>query len=86
MRCRRVAELLSGELDTGLPLHQRVGLGFHTLLCGACRRYRRQLGAVEEAGEEFFASDEAGSSDTILPRSSKERLRAVINSRLDGEP
>jgi hypothetical protein len=85
MTCRRAVELISGGLDTDLPLHQRVGLGFHTLLCGACRRYRRQIGAVEEAVGEFFAGAATGNSDATLPPASKGYLKAVIGSHLDEE-
>ena len=83
--CRRAAELISGEQDAKLPLHQRAGLGFHTLLCAACRRYRRQLGAVEEAVEKLFAGTRTGNPDAALSVSSKEHLKAVINCHLDAE-
>jgi hypothetical protein len=43
MRCERAAEVISWSVDTPLSAGERVGLGVHTLLCGACRRYRRQL-------------------------------------------
>lgn len=84
--CRRAAELISGEQDAGLPLLQRAGLGFHTLLCRDCRRYRSQLGAVEGAAAAFFAGSRTGHRDATLSRESKEHLKAMINSRLDGEP
>ena len=85
MTCRRAAELISRELDTDLLLHQRAGLGFHTLLCGACRRFRRQLGAVDEAVGEFFVTADAGTPDATLPPASKEHLKALIIDHLDGE-
>lgn len=82
MTCRRAAELLSWELDTDLPLHRRAGLGFHTLVCGACRRFRRQLGAVDEAAAEFVADPRAGIR-AALPDETKDHLRAVIAARLE---
>jgi hypothetical protein len=85
MTCRRAAELISEELDTNLPLRQQIGLGFHTLLCVACRRYRRQIGVVEEAVEEFLESAAPGNSDATLSASSKEHLKVVIGARLDEE-
>ena len=85
MTCRRAAELISEELDAGLPLHRRAGLGFHALVCGACRRYRRQVGAVEEAVAEFFATAKSAPAAAPLPPAAKEHLKAVINERLGGE-
>jgi hypothetical protein len=82
MTCRRAAVLISWELDTDLPLHRRAGLGFHTLLCGACRRFRRQLGAVDEAVGEFVADPRAG-NPAALPDETKDHLRAVIAAHLE---
>ena len=82
MTCRRAAELISWELDTSLPLHQRAGLGFHTLVCGACRRFRRQLGVVDEAAAEFLASPGSGDR-AALPDETKDHLRAVIVAHLE---
>ena len=83
--CRRAAELISRELDADLPLHQRVVLRFHKMVCGACRRFWRQLGAVDEAVEEFFTKAVSGDPDAVLPAASKEHLKAVIDDHLDGE-
>jgi predicted anti-sigma-YlaC factor YlaD len=83
MTCRRFAELISWELDTDLPLHQRARLGFHALVCGACRRFRRQLGEMDEAVGQFVASPRADDRDATLPRETKDRLRAVILAHLD---
>ena len=82
MTCRRAAELISGELDADLPFHQRTGLGFHALLCIACRRYRRQQGVIETAIGEFFAAD-AVNSETTLTLVSKEQLKAMIQEHLE---
>ena len=80
--CRRAAELISWEQDASLPLHQRAGLGFHTLLCGACRRFRMQLEVVEEAVDEFLAAPGSGHR-AALPDETKNHLRAVIAAHLD---
>ena len=82
MTCRRAVELISGELDTDLPLHQRAGLAFHALVCGACRRFRWQLDVVDETVEAFFATASAGDPDAILPAETKDHLRAVIAAHL----
>ena len=80
--CRRAAELISWEQDASLPFHQRAGLGFHTLLCGACRRFRRQVEVVEEAVDEFLAAPGIGDR-AVMPRETKDHLRGVIVARLE---
>ena len=81
MTCRQAAELISRELDTSLPLSRRVGLGFHTLMCGACRRFRRQLGVLDET----VANAIAAPSAATIPTDSKDNLRAEIAARLSEE-
>lgn len=49
MICRDAAELVSRELDTRLGFAERVGLGVHTMFCGPCRRFRRQLARLNIA-------------------------------------
>jgi len=43
MTCKQAAEVISRSLDVPLSTSARVGLGVHTLFCGPCRRFRRQL-------------------------------------------
>ena len=80
--CRRATELISAELDAELSLPQRVRLGFHSIVCTGCRRYRRQLRDMENAVEEFFACNH---SDVLLPCASKARLKAEIDRLLKDE-
>jgi len=77
--CRRAAELISWELDTDLPLHRRAGLGFHTLVCAACRRYRRQLGPIDEAVADAVARLRGAN----LPDETKDHLRAMVATYLE---
>ncbi len=83
--CRRAAVLISEELDYDLSLHLRAGLAFHVLVCMSCRRYRRQLGVMDEAVEEYFASARAVNPGETMPPSSKEQLKAIIVYQLDAE-
>jgi len=47
MSCREVVKLVSEDLDHPLSLRRRIALRFHTMMCGSCARYRRQLRALE---------------------------------------
>ena len=82
--CRRATELISKELDTELPLAQRVGLEIHSLVCSGCRRYRRQLSAVDNAVRELLAAP-ASDRDAALSAASKESLKAALQGLLDQE-
>ena len=41
--CKDAAKTVAEGLERELPLHRRVALKFHLLICTACRRYRRQV-------------------------------------------
>ncbi len=49
MNCRTAAELACRSLDAPLPASHRAGLGVHTLFCGPCRRFHRQLIRLDAA-------------------------------------
>lgn len=80
--CRRAVTLMTHELDLALPVHKRAALGFHTLLCGACRRFRQQMGAMDELVGDYFAERTIGDPRAALPPSTKDHLKVLISSRL----
>jgi len=41
--CKEAAKAAAEALEHDLPFHRRFALGFHLLICSACRRYRRQV-------------------------------------------
>jgi hypothetical protein len=43
MICRDAAEAISRSFDAPLPRVTHLGLAVHTLLCGHCRQFRRQM-------------------------------------------
>ena len=79
--CRRAAELTSLQLDADLPTGQRFVLGFHRLVCGACRRFRSQLVEVDRATGEFLRS-EPTIEGLELPDDARERIHSQIDSAI----
>ena len=74
--CKRAAELTSRELDVPLGFGGRTLLGFHRLVCAACRRFRTQLVEVDRAVGEFLA---VGVLDSVaLPDDARERIARAL--------
>jgi hypothetical protein len=48
--CRRAARLISLSLETPLNWRQRLALAIHLLGCDLCRRFRRQMRLLQQAG------------------------------------
>ena len=73
MICRTAVELICRSLDAPLSAGARVGLWVHTLLCGPCRRFRRQMLRLDAA---CAAAAQEG------PPPGEERLSAVARERI----
>jgi hypothetical protein len=49
LNCREASELMSRRMDEKLSVWERAALRGHLLVCGACRRVKRQLHFLREA-------------------------------------
>lgn len=74
MICRRATELISRSLDAPLPAVPRADLAVHTLFCGPCRRFRRQLNRLHA---ECAAADPPGGAG--LSPAARARIAAELD-------
>ncbi len=44
--CRDIARLVSESLDHKLTFRERLAVVLHTMICGTCRVYKRQIQAL----------------------------------------
>lgn len=81
LNCREATQLVSANRDRTLHFGERIGLGFHLLICKWCRRYARQLGDIARilrgGGDRLLSQDSAQ-----LEPAARDRIRA----RLEQEP
>ncbi len=87
LRCREVSRLASKSLDAPLNWRERLGLGFHMMMCGACSRYRRQIRALHEAlrsGVEALEDSDILQSIT-LTQEDRERMVRALSAEASGE-
>ncbi len=49
LNCRQTSQLLSQSLDRPLSFRERLSLRLHLLMCGACRRFAKQLRFLRRA-------------------------------------
>ena len=86
MICRRAAELISRQMDAPLSLRQRLAIWVHAAVCGKCRRYGRQVAAVDEAAGELLATPLPG--DGRLSAAARHRIvrRLEIARRTPDSP
>lgn len=74
--CREAVRLATEAIDRPLGLRRRVVLRVHLLMCGACRAYRRQVGALDRLVRQR-AGAEPGLDDLLTPEA-RERIRQAL--------
>jgi hypothetical protein len=81
--CKEVTRMVSESMDRKLPLHQRMGIRVHLLMCKFCSRYRKQLLILREAMrlQERYVED-TGSLIT-LPSEARERIKRSFIDNLN---
>jgi hypothetical protein len=79
LSCRRATQLISLGLDRPLTFGERCSLRVHLLICSACRRYRRHLGALRgEMDHSSSPLEEVGLPDVHLDDAARDRIRARL--------
>ena len=46
--CQEMTRLLSDAMDRSLPLHLRMRMRVHLVICTLCQRYQRQLRLIRQ--------------------------------------
>ncbi|MEA3435252.1 MAG: zf-HC2 domain-containing protein [Thermodesulfobacteriota bacterium] len=79
--CKEITRLVSESLDRKLPLHQRMGIRVHLLMCKFCSRYKKQLLILREAMrlQERYLED-TGASITLSSEARERIKRSFIAS------
>jgi predicted anti-sigma-YlaC factor YlaD len=76
--CREATRLASEAIDHPLPFGKRLELRFHLAMCAACRRYRRQIAALDR-----LVRQQAGKEprlDLALTDEARERIRKALSA------
>jgi len=80
-RCKDVSQKFSESLDRKLPLHERMFIRMHQLMCRYCARFRRQLLLLRELSrsDKFVGMRQELSSGLSLE--ARERIKASLKAR-----
>jgi hypothetical protein len=87
LRCREASALVSQELDEPLGLAERLAVRGHLLVCGPCRRLRRQLVFLREAmNRQAGESQDSLTDDQKLSPAARSRIERAIERVSAGAP
>jgi thioredoxin-related protein len=85
--CKKVSMMVSESMDQKFPLHRRIMITAHLMMCRYCHRFKKQLlvlrnaVALEEIHEEDLGTPSSLSEET------RERIKqAMTDLLLDPDP
>ncbi|MGD8702723.1 MAG: hypothetical protein PVG51_02410 [Desulfosarcina sp.] len=80
-RCKDVSQKVSLSMDMSLPLHHRLAIRVHLVMCRYCARFRRQLMLLRTTSRlidgDLPSSDPAFSK---LSNQARERIKKTLHS------
>ena len=80
--CSEVSQKVSQALDMHLPLHHRMAIRIHLMMCRYCARFRRQLLLIRK----MCRYTEGGVRDVPVPDAltpqARERIKASLRPLL----
>jgi predicted anti-sigma-YlaC factor YlaD len=77
--CEQVSEKLSRSMDQKLSFKERVGIRIHLLGCELCRRYEKQLFALERMLRRYADRHEKDDAPIGLSPEAKAKIRHSIH-------
>ena len=80
--CKEVTRLISDTMDREIPFHRRMGIRIHLLMCRFCARYLKQLRTIRELMHLQMINIENSQSLDDLPPQARDRIRNVIQDKL----
>ena len=74
LSCKKTTELASNRLDGPINGWQKIGMGFHLLLCLNCRRYFKQLKFLQRV----FTNADKQALGPALSDEARQRIRQKL--------
>jgi hypothetical protein len=78
-RCRDVSEKISQSLDGSLPIHYRLAIRFHLLMCRYCTQFRRQLIMLRKASQQIESNHPGDAETGKLSEETKSRIKENLS-------
>jgi len=78
MKCEEVSKLVSQSLDRKLPLHQRIGIRLHLMMCKLCTQNFQQLLDLRRTLHLFMKENDKIEPPETLPPEKKAEIKEEI--------
>ena len=81
LSCKNITELASTRLDGHVPLHKKMELFVHLIMCKRCRGYVKQLNFLQKAFK--FANEKA--TTVFLSNEARQRIKQKLDNAIIGD-
>ena len=82
-RCKDVSRKVSLSMDTSLPLHHRLAVRFHLMMCRYCARFQRQIMKLRTLSRAIDTEAPASGDPTVkLSEDARMRIKNALHSSL----
>lgn len=78
--CKEVSQRISDSMDRGLPLHQRMFVRIHIMMCKYCQRFRKQVLLLREMSRFAQSLGEAAGTALTLSDEARDRIKSSLNA------
>jgi len=76
--CKEVSQVVSESMDRGLPIHHRIFVHMHLLMCKYCARFRRQLLLIREVCRSEKVVPGESEDTRVLPQDACDRIKQSL--------
>ena len=85
--CKKISEMVSESMDRKLPLHRRIMITVHLLMCRYCNRFKKQLLLLRIAvGLEETHEVDIGPSPSLSNETRERIIQAMQDLLPDPDP
>lgn len=81
-KCSEISKKVSESFDRSLPLHERLMIRLHLMVCKYCARFKKQLVIISRAirAEDGSAT---GFEESVLSSDARERIKRLLQKQTD---
>jgi hypothetical protein len=79
--CKEVSKKVSLALDASLPVHHRLMITTHLLMCKYCNRFRKQLLLIKEAVRFGKLAEDDPCRTASLSKAARGRIKKAVKEK-----
>ena len=76
--CKEVSKKVSQSMDASLPVHHRLMITIHLLMCKYCSRFKKQLLIIKKAVRIEKPVEDDPCQTASLSKATRERIKKAV--------